>query len=128
MQGLQIDLIIDQAADLVRQILYGKGFESVSAKLMGNARLRAQRGGVRGWTEVKTEIVRHLRTDERAIRDHDGRLLRHAERSPRRRKPGRAATNPDTWNTPRRLPWWNQLSAQKFKSSLETLDASSRLS
>jgi hypothetical protein len=44
--------------------LYRKRFESVSAKLMGNARLRAQRGGVRGWPEVRREIVRHLRTDQ----------------------------------------------------------------
>ena len=49
--------------ELLAPHLYGKGFESVSARLMGNARLRAQRGGVRGWTEVRTEIVRHLRTD-----------------------------------------------------------------
>ncbi len=49
--------------DLLAPHLYGRGFESVSARLMGNARLRAQRGGVRGWTEVKKEIVRHLQTD-----------------------------------------------------------------
>jgi len=49
--------------ELLAPHLYGKGFESVSARLMGNARLRAQRGGVLGWTEVKTEIVRHLRTN-----------------------------------------------------------------
>ncbi|MGZ3383964.1 MAG: DUF4276 family protein [Isosphaeraceae bacterium] len=49
--------------ELLAPHLYGKGFESVSARLMGNARLRAHRGGVRGWTEVRTEIVRHLRTD-----------------------------------------------------------------
>lgn len=49
--------------ELLSPHLCGKGFESVRARLMGKARLRAQRGGVRGWTEVKMEIVRHLRTD-----------------------------------------------------------------
>jgi Domain of unknown function (DUF4276) len=43
--------------------LFAKGFEAVSAKLMGNARLRGRRGGVRGWPGVRTEILRHLRTD-----------------------------------------------------------------
>src|SRR5271165_3311184 len=49
--------------DLLAPHLCGKGFECVNARLMGKARLRAQRGGVRGWMEVKAEIVRHLRTD-----------------------------------------------------------------
>jgi Domain of unknown function (DUF4276) len=47
--------------------LYGKQFQSVSAKLMGNARLRSQRGGVRGWPEVRREILRHLRTDQQVF-------------------------------------------------------------
>jgi len=42
--------------ELLAPHLYEKGFECVSARLMGNARLRVQRGGVRGWTEVKTEV------------------------------------------------------------------------
>lgn len=47
--------------------LYNKGFEAVSAKLMGNARLRSQRGGIRGWPEVKREIVRHLKSDRQVF-------------------------------------------------------------
>jgi hypothetical protein len=43
--------------------LYAYGLGSVSARLMGNARLRSRRGGVRGWSEVKGDIVRHLRRD-----------------------------------------------------------------
>ncbi len=35
--------------ELLAPHLYRKGYEAVSAKLMGNARLRSQRGGVRGW-------------------------------------------------------------------------------
>ncbi len=49
--------------DLLAPHLYRKGFESVSAKLMGNARLRNQRGGVRPWPAIKSEIVRHLQSD-----------------------------------------------------------------
>lgn len=47
--------------------LYKHGFSSVSAKLMGNARLRNRRGGVRGWSSVKWDIVRHLRHDAGVI-------------------------------------------------------------
>jgi Domain of unknown function (DUF4276) len=44
--------------------LLNRGFARVDAKLMGNARLRSQRGGVRGWPEVKSEILRHLKADK----------------------------------------------------------------
>jgi len=43
------------------------GYSSVDAKIMGNARLRTQRGGVRGWQETKRDIVRHLRQDRGVI-------------------------------------------------------------
>lgn len=39
------------------------GFQSVSARLLGNARLRQQRGGIRDWPTVRKEIVNHLRED-----------------------------------------------------------------
>ena len=35
----------------------------VNARLMGNARRRDRRGGVKSWTSVREEIVRHLRED-----------------------------------------------------------------
>jgi hypothetical protein len=47
--------------------LYAKGFEAVSAKLMGNARLRSRRGGVRPWPQVKDDILRHLKNDKRVF-------------------------------------------------------------
>jgi len=47
--------------------LFAKGFQAVSAKLMGNARLRSQRGGVRGWPQVRREILRHLGTDKQVL-------------------------------------------------------------
>jgi len=43
--------------------LYASGFTVVSARLMGNARQRSRRGGIRGWDEVRRDIVRHLRQD-----------------------------------------------------------------
>lgn len=43
--------------------LHDSGFERVAARLMGNARLRGQRGGVRSWSSVKGDITRHLRED-----------------------------------------------------------------
>ena len=33
------------------------------ARLMGNARLRSRRGGIRAWTSAKGDIIRHLRED-----------------------------------------------------------------
>lgn len=43
------------------------GLTSVSARLMGNARQRSRRGGVRAWREVQRDIVRHLRNDQECI-------------------------------------------------------------
>jgi hypothetical protein len=47
--------------------LVGSGYESVSARLIGNARLRSHRGGTRGWSDVKRDIVRHLKSDQGAV-------------------------------------------------------------
>ena len=44
--------------------LYEKGWESVSARIMGNARQRAHRGGVKGWPTVREEILRRLKEDK----------------------------------------------------------------
>lgn len=43
------------------------GYDSVSARLVGNARLRSHRGGSRSWADVKNDIVRHLQSDQGAI-------------------------------------------------------------
>lgn len=43
--------------------LYTKGFYSVGARLIGNARLRARRGGIKGWDSVRKDVVRHLLGD-----------------------------------------------------------------
>lgn len=43
------------------------GFSKVSARIMGNARQRIQRGGVRTWASARKGIVNHLEGDERCI-------------------------------------------------------------
>jgi hypothetical protein len=43
--------------------LYGLGYTKVGARLLGNARQRDRRGGIRAWTGVRVEILRHLQGD-----------------------------------------------------------------
>ena len=43
--------------------LIGGGYESVSARIVGNARLPRQRGGICSWALVRKDIIRHLRYD-----------------------------------------------------------------
>src|SRR5258706_7684184 len=38
-------------------------YHAVSARLMGNARARSRRGGVRKWPEIRKEILTQLRQD-----------------------------------------------------------------
>ena len=47
--------------------LYDRGFSSVAARLIGNARQRARRGGIRPWPETRGGIVRHLRQDRESV-------------------------------------------------------------
>lgn len=43
--------------------LYGCGYTRVSARLVGNARQRDRRGGIRAWSAVRKDILHHLRED-----------------------------------------------------------------
>ena len=43
--------------------LLSRGYESVKPRLLGNARLRRARGGIKPWVPVRKEIVNHLRQD-----------------------------------------------------------------
>lgn len=47
--------------------LYGFGYTSVGARLLGNSRMRSKRGGISDWQIVKREIDRHLAEDTGAI-------------------------------------------------------------
>ena len=43
--------------------LYTYGYGKVSARLLGNARQRDRRGGIRGWSGVRKDILNHLKED-----------------------------------------------------------------
>jgi hypothetical protein len=43
--------------------LYNHGYRQVSARLLGNTRVRDRRGGIRGWNAVVNDIVNHLKED-----------------------------------------------------------------
>lgn len=47
--------------------LYNYGYSNVSARLLGNARMRAKRGGIKDWSSVRDEIVNHLKADNRCF-------------------------------------------------------------
>jgi hypothetical protein len=49
--------------DLLADHLYNYGYEIVSARIIGNARLRENRGGIRAWSTVKKDILNHLKED-----------------------------------------------------------------
>lgn len=49
--------------EVLSQHLVRLGYHSISARLIGNARLRQRRGGIRPWPSVKRDILRHLRED-----------------------------------------------------------------
>jgi len=53
--------------EILRPHLYAFGYHSVSARLLGNARLRERRGGIKGWQSSRRDILRHLRGDPGAI-------------------------------------------------------------
>ena len=47
--------------------LYQVGYTNVSARLLGNARQRSRRGGIKSWESVRKNILNHLREDEDAL-------------------------------------------------------------
>jgi len=49
--------------ELLASYLYEYGYEKVSARLIGNARQRDRRGGIRAWSAVRKDILRHLKED-----------------------------------------------------------------
>src|SRR5215470_8824116 len=53
--------------ELLAAPLLARGYERVSARLIGNARQRDRRGGIRGWEIVKRDIARHLSEDPGCI-------------------------------------------------------------
>lgn len=47
--------------------LYRHGYTNVGARLVGNARQRDRRGGIRAWNAVRKDIIQHLREDQSAL-------------------------------------------------------------
>jgi hypothetical protein len=78
--------------EVLSRHLYSIGYEKVSARLVGNARQRDRRGGIRSWSAVRSDIVRHLLQDQGCLAttmvDYYG-LPQSGERS----WPGRAAAS-----------------------------------
>ena len=57
----------DFVNEILRDYLMNLGYESVSARIMGNNRLRRRRGGIRPWPSVRKDITNHLRQDAGCI-------------------------------------------------------------
>ena len=53
--------------EVLRGHLLASGYERVGARLLGNARQRDRRGGIRGWDTVRRDIIRHLTEDPGCI-------------------------------------------------------------
>lgn len=49
--------------EVLAPYLYANGYSSISARIVGNARLRSRRGGIKPWSSVKSDISRHLASD-----------------------------------------------------------------
>ena len=47
--------------------LYGHGLTRVSARLIGNARQRSRRGGIKPWPTARRDIVAHLWEDQQCV-------------------------------------------------------------
>jgi hypothetical protein len=47
--------------------LYECGYASVGARLLGNARQRRRRGGIRAWQSVRADLLRHLKEDSGSL-------------------------------------------------------------
>src|SRR5260370_3535202 len=53
----------DFVNEVLRNHLVARGYHSVDSKIVGNARLRQRRGGIRPWPSVRTDIRNHLLED-----------------------------------------------------------------
>jgi hypothetical protein len=53
--------------NLLSEHLIQHGYQRVSARIVGNSRLRERRGGIRAWEAVRRDILDHLAEDPGAI-------------------------------------------------------------
>jgi hypothetical protein len=57
----------DFVNEVLRDYLVARGYDAVGARIVGNARLRGRRGGIRSWSSVRLDIVNHLKEDSDCI-------------------------------------------------------------
>jgi hypothetical protein len=57
----------DFVNEVLRNHLVSKGFHSVEARIVGHARLRMRKRGIRPWPAVRNHIVNHLREDQGCV-------------------------------------------------------------
>ena len=53
--------------DVLATHLYSQGYSQVSARIVGNSRLRGRRGGIKPWCSVREDILKHLKEDPESI-------------------------------------------------------------
>lgn len=53
--------------EVLRDQLIAAGYQSVAARIVGNARLRRRRGGICPWPSVRADIINHLKHDPNCI-------------------------------------------------------------
>jgi Domain of unknown function (DUF4276) len=49
--------------EVLSEYLLDHGYSSISARIVGNARQRARRGGIKAWSAVRDDISNHLKED-----------------------------------------------------------------
>ncbi len=49
--------------EVLSEYLLNHGYSSISARIVGNARQRARRGGIKAWSAVRDDISNHLKED-----------------------------------------------------------------
>jgi hypothetical protein len=54
-------------SELLRPFLCERGYHSVTARIIGNARQRNRRGGIKPWPSTMQDIVRHLKEDANCV-------------------------------------------------------------
>lgn len=49
--------------EVLRPYLLNRGYHLIDARIVGNARQRNRRGGIKSWQSVRKEIINHLKQD-----------------------------------------------------------------